>query len=350
MRENYEREHREADFPASLLRKRDHAEQIALYRGEAVEREHLAERFRAIAGNWRQLMGRERNLSLFTVSYERLSLIIPVFSALPAFMAKTITLGGLMQIRSAFNAVHGSLSWFIKLYHKLVRWSAALQRLEQFEQAITASPRQAVTATQGDCLCTRGLTLCRPDGSAMLRDLDLQAGQGQWLRLGGRSGVGKSTLLRTLQGLWPYCLGEWQLPPGRSLLLPQKPYMPHMSLRALLAYPQVQSIDDLQLIDVLGKVGLGALTGQLDKQAEWARVLSGGEQQRLSLARALLYRPDTLYLDEATSQLDLGSARGLLEMLRRELPGCTVVGVTHQEGLARLFDRTAALEKLAEPV
>ncbi|MFJ4113229.1 ABC transporter ATP-binding protein/permease [Pseudomonas sp. NPDC089758] len=347
---NYEREHREADFRASLLRKRDHAEQIALYRGEAVEREHLAERFRAIAGNWRQLMGRERNLSLFTVSYERLSLIIPVFSALPAFMAKTITLGGLMQIRSAFNAVHGSLSWFIKLYHKLVRWSAALQRLEQFEQAITASRRQAVTATQGDCLCTRGLTLCRPDGSAMLRDLDLQAGQGQWLRLGGRSGVGKSTLLRTLQGLWPYCLGEWQLPPGRSLLLPQKPYLPHMSLRALLAYPQVQSIDDLQLIDVLGKVGLGALAGQLDKQAEWARVLSGGEQQRLSLARALLYRPDTLYLDEATSQLDLGSARGLLEMLRRELPGCTVVGVTHQEGLARLFDRTAALEKLAEPV
>lgn len=347
---NYEREHREADFRASLLRKRDHAEQIALYRGEAVEREQLAERFRAIADNWRQLMGRERNLSLFTVSYERLSLIIPVFAALPAFMAKTITLGGLMQIRSAFNAVHGSLSWFIKLYNKLVRWSAALQRLEQFEQAIAASRRQAVTAIPGDCLCTRGLTLFRPDGSAMLRDLDLQAGQGQWLRLGGRSGVGKSTLLRTLQGLWPYCLGDWQLPPGRSLLLPQKPYMPHMSLRALLAYPQVRSIDDVQLIGVLGQVGLGALIGQLDKQAEWERVLSGGEQQRLSLARALLYRPDTLYLDEATSQLDLGSARGLLEMLRRELPRCTVVGVTHQEGLARLFDRTAELEKLAEPV
>ncbi|CAI3791890.1 Inner membrane ABC transporter ATP-binding protein YddA [Pseudomonas sp. MM221] len=346
---NYEREHREADFRASLLRKRDHAEQIALYRGEAVEREHLAERFRAIAGNWRLLMGRERNLSLFTVSYERLSLIIPVFAALPAFMAKTITLGGLMQIRSAFNAVHGSLSWFIKLYHKLVRWSAALQRLEQFEQAIAASREQAVTAAQGDGLCTRGLTLCRPDGSAMLCDLDLQAGQGQWLRLGGRSGLGKSTLLRTLQGLWPYCQGDWQLPPGRSLLLPQKPYMPHISLRALMAYPQVQSIDDVLLVDVLGKVGLGGLIGQLDKQAEWDRVLSGGEQQRLSLARALLYRPDTLYLDEATSQLDLGSARGLLEMLRRELPGCTVVGVTHQDGLAQLFDQTAELEKLAEP-
>lgn len=136
---NVDRQHFEADFRASLLRKREHAEQIALYRGEAVERQHLGERFQAIAGNWRQLMGRERNLSLFTVSYERVSLIIPVFAALPAFLAKTITLGGLMQIRSAFNAVQGSLSWFIKLYPKLMHWSAAVERLGQFERAIAAS-------------------------------------------------------------------------------------------------------------------------------------------------------------------------------------------------------------------
>lgn len=347
---NYQREHCEADFRASLLRKRDHAEQIALYRGEAAERQHLAERFRAIADNWRQLMGRERDLSLFTVAYERLSLIIPVFAALPAFMAKTITLGGLMQIRSAFNAVHGSLSWFIKLYEKLVRWSAALQRLEQFEQAIAASRAQVVAPQRGECLCTRGLTLCRPDGSALLRDLDLKVGQGQWLRLAGRSGLGKSTLLRTLQGIWPYCLGDWQLPPGRSLLLPQKPYMPHMSLRQLLVYPQVQSIDDGQLIEMLGKVGLAPMSGRLNEVAEWERVLSGGEQQRVSLARALLYRPDTLYLDEATSQLDFEAARRLLLVLKHELPMCTVVGVTHQAGLADLFERTVALEKQPEPV
>ncbi|MDR6712263.1 putative ATP-binding cassette transporter [Pseudomonas hunanensis] len=344
---NFQREHREADFRASLLRKRDHAEQIALYQGEGVERQQLAQRFRAIAENWRQLMGRERDLSLFTVAYQRFSLIVPVFAALPAFMAKTITLGGLMQIRSAFGAVHDSLSWFIKLYHKLVRWSAALERLDQFERAIEASRQQVIKAPQGSCLCLQGLTLCRPDGSALLSDLDLRVGQGQWLRLAGRSGLGKSTLLRTLQGLWPYCLGEWQLPPGRSLLLPQKPYLPQMSLGGLLAYPQVREMDDRLLIDALGKVGLAGLSGRLGDEAEWERVLSGGEQQRLSLARALLYRPDTLYLDEATSQLDVESARGLLVMLRRELPACTVVGVTHQAGLAELFERTLELEKQA---
>lgn len=346
---NYEREHREADFRASLLRKRDHAEQIALYRGEGVEREQLARRFQAIASNWRQLIGRERDLSLFTVAYQRLSLIIPVFAAMPAFMSKAITLGGLMQIRSAFSAVHDSLSWFIKLYNKLVRWSAALERLDQFERAIEASRQQVVSAPQGSCLCAQGLTLCRPDGSALLSNLDLRVGQGQWLRLAGRSGLGKSTLLRTLQGLWPYCRGNWQLPPGRSLLLPQKPYLPQMRLDELLAYPQLQRFDDVLLIDALVKVGLSELVSRLGDEAEWERVLSGGEQQRLSLARALLYQPDTLYLDEATSQLDFNAAYGLLRMLRRELPQSTVVGVTHQVGLGELFERTLELEPQPQP-
>lgn len=346
---NYEREHREADFRASLLRKRDHAEQIALYRGEAVERQQLGERFRAIAENWRQLMGRERNLSLFTVAFQRLSLIIPVFAALPAFMAKAITLGGLMQIRSAFNAVYESLSWFIKLYTKLVRWSAALERLEQFEQAIAASRQQVQAIPRGACLSTQGLTLCKPDGAVLIGPLDLRVGQGEWVRLRGRSGLGKSTLLRTLQGLWPHCRGSWLLPPGRSLLLPQKPYMPHMSLRGLLAYPQAGALHDRVLMDALSKVGLGALGGQLDDAREWERVLSGGEQQRLGLARALVFQPDTLYLDEATSQLDIDSAWELLEMLGRALPGCTVVAVTHQHRLAKQFDRTVELEAIAEP-
>lgn len=346
---NYEREHREADFRASLLRKRDHAEQIALYGGEAVERRQLAGRFQAIADNWRQLMGRERNLSLFTVAFERVSLIIPVFAALPLFLAKTITLGGLMQIRSAFSAVQGSLSWFIKLYPKLVRWSAALQRLEQFERAIAASRAQARAMPAGPCLCTEGLAVCRPDGSVLLDDLDVRVMPGQWVRLAGRSGLGKSTLLRTLQGLWPYCRGEWQLPPGRSLLLPQQPYLALMPLRELLAYPATELPNDARLVGALHAVGLPALAARLDETCEWQRALSGGEQQRLSLARALLYRPDTLYLDEATNQLDEDTAQGLLHRLKRELPGCTVVAITHQAGLASLFERTLVLEGEALP-
>lgn len=340
---NIDRQHFEADFRASLLRRRDHAEQIALLRGEAVERQHLADRFQAIARNWRQLMGRERNLSLFIVSYERVSLIIPVFAALPAFLAKTITLGGLMQIRSAFSAVQGSLSWFIKLYPKLMRWSAAVERLGQFDRAIEASRMQAKPLSVGPHLRIEALDVLRPDGSPMLANVQLRVMPGQWLRLAGPSGIGKSTLLRTLHGLWPHYRGSWWLPHGRSLLLPQKPYLPSLPLRELLAYPSPDTPDDRRLTEALNAVGLAELVERLNDQAEWPRELSGGEQQRIGLARALLYKPDTLYLDEATNQLDDSSAQALLGMLRQRLPGCTVIGVSHQTVLAPLFDESRDL-------
>lgn len=336
---NVDRQHHEADFRASLLRKREHAEQIALYRGEAVERQHLGERFQAISRNFWQLMGRQRNLSLFTVSYDRVSLIIPVFAALPAFLAKTITLGGLMQIRSAFGAVQGSLSWFIKLYPKLMHWSSAVERLGQFEQAIAATRVQARAPEIGDCLCIEGLEVLRPDGGVLMAGISVRVMPGQWLLIAGRSGIGKSTLLRTLQGIWPYCRGSWGLPPGRSLLLPQKPYLPSVPLRTLLAYPALEVPDDERLVSVLQQVGLPGLMTRLEVQAEWARELSGGEQQRIGLARALLYAPDTLYLDEATNQLDEPSALALLELLREQLPNCTVIGISHQRTLMALFDR-----------
>ncbi|MEN1833173.1 ABC transporter ATP-binding protein/permease [Pseudomonas lijiangensis] len=312
---NFQQQRYEADFRASLLRKRDHAEQIALYGGEAVEKRQLGERFEHIAGNWWQLMERMRKLQFFTVSYDRVSRIIPVFAALPAFLAKTITLGGLMQIRSAFTAVQGSLSWFIDVYPRLAAWSATVERLGQFQQAIEA---------------TRG----------QVRDIERTVA----LRIEGRSGLGKSTLLRTLQGLWPYYRGNWELPGGSSLLIPQQPYLPEMPLRQLLTYPATECPSDARLMQVLHQVGLSKLEHRLDQQTEWTRELSGGEQQRLGLARALLNAPQTLYLDEATNQLDDQSACHLLNVLRQELPDTLVIGISHQPSVANLFQRTLDLQ------
>jgi putative ATP-binding cassette transporter len=346
---NYTQQSREADFRADLLRKRDHAEQIALYRGEQAEQLQLHERFRAIADNWRRLMARERNLGLFTVGYERVSNIIPVFAALPLFLAKSITLGGLMQIRTAFGAVQGSLSWFISAYMALAEWSATVERLGQFQQAIREHRHNARPLQSGDCLQLDCVDVLLPDGTPLLCGLQGRVSKGEWVRIDGPSGLGKSTLLRTLQGLWPYCHGRWQLPAGRSLLLPQTPYLASVPLRMLLSYPAPQALADQQLQAALHLVGLGRLDQQLGRQAEWSRELSGGEQQRLSLARALLYRPDTLYLDEATNQLDDESARLLLQMLHQQLPHCTVLGVSHQTTVQALFQRTLGLSAARRP-
>ncbi len=340
---NYNQQSREADFRADLLRKRDHAEQIALYRGEQAERQQLSTRFRAIADNWWQLMARERNLGFFVVGYDRVSNIVPVFAALPLFLTKAITLGGLMQVRTAFSAVQGSLSWFISAYQTLAEWSATVERLGQFEQAIARTRTPVREAPCGNCLRLDQLDVLLPNGEPLLSGLQAQVASGEWVRLAGPSGLGKSTLLRTLQGLWPYCRGSWQLPGGRSLLLPQKPYLASLPLRELLAYPSSDTPPDEQLRSALQQVGLARLADQLGRQSEWMRELSGGEQQRLGLARALLYRPDTLYLDEATNQLDDQAAHRLLTTLRQQLPHCTVIGVSHQPGVQALFDRSLPL-------
>lgn len=346
---DYEQQRREADFRTALMRDRDHAEQIALYRGEATEQRYLHDRFQAIAQNWRQLMSRQRDLSLFTVSYDRISLIIPVFAALPAFLAKTITLGGLMQIRSAFGAVQGSLSWFIKMYWRLAEWSATVERLAQFAQAIDASRPQRAPMPVGATFAIEHLTVLYPDGQPMLRPVSARIEAGEWLRLEGPSGIGKSTVVRTLNGLWPHFSGHWQAAPGRQLVLPQQPYLPELPLRQLLAYPAAEAPPDARLRQALKAVGLPELAADLERRAPWQRQLSGGEQQRLSLARALLYCPHTLYLDEATSHLDDPAAAQLLQVLRKALPGCRVLGITHQVRLASAFDRVLTLQPAAIP-
>lgn len=334
---NYHKQKAEADFRASLLRKHDNAEQIAQYGGEQQEKRHLAGNFRAIVQNWRSLMNAERNLGFFTTGYSRVSLIVPVFAALPAFLNKTVTLGGLMQIRSAFGQVHGALSWFIRMYHELALLSASMQRLSQFRAEILQHQSQQEPQPAGRELHIRQLSFATPQGGPLLSNVELQCEPGSWNRLSGNSGLGKSTLLRTLNGLWPYYDGQWQAQEGRSLLLPQQSYLGQGTLADVLCYPQPALADNAFLSEVLDKVGLSAWRDKLAQQLNWDRVFSGGERQRLAFARALIARPDTLYLDEATSSLDHGAARQLLGMIRDELPGTTVIAVTHQNELDDLF-------------
>ena len=389
---NVERQHREADYRATLLRIRDHSEQIALYRGAPAEQARLEQRFAHIKTNWRALIDREYWFGMFYASYVRISIFIPIFATLPMYLAKKLSFGDIMQTRAAFARVQDGFGWFLDVYKQLIVWAAVVERLARFQEALEQQPALETPANGGDALQTEALNLATADGRALLTGLDLNVRAPDWLLLDGASGIGKTTLLRTLAGIWPYYRGRYRLPAngaapspaGRSpqrgrvgegvnqldaitglqmysdshtslpnsapiLSLPQRPYLPHDTLRANLCYPARDGIDDAILKRALEQVGLAQLQDQLDHEDAWGNRLSGGEQQRLSLARALIARPHILYLDEATNQLDDTAACQLMQTLKTALPDTLCLAISHQAAIKALFARQIDLNRYRAP-
>ena len=163
--------------------------------------------------------------------------------------------------------------------------------------------------------------------------------------LQGASGSGKSTIFRAIAGIWPFAQGRLSVPDGaRMLFLPQRPYLPQGTLRRAVAYPEdAARFSEAEITAVLSDVGLASLAAQLDIDGSWGRSLSGGEQQRLAIARALLVKPDYLFLDEATASLDQEGEAALYALLRERLPGTAILSIAHRESVARFHDRRVVL-------
>lgn len=332
---NAQQQSREADFRFALARLRESSDAVALMAGEAAERRVLDARFGAITRNWRALMNRDLILGCFTRPYHSTVLRIPMFLALPAYLAGHVALGGLMKLASAFQNVVTTLSWFIFSYRNLAELAAAIRRLDGFLDALgRAAEREGVrAATSGlDQLSIQGLALATPEGRALniLADMRLERGENAWLA--GASGIGKSTLIKAMAGLWLHGEGRVTLPAGRRIaFLPQAVYLPLADLRTVLAYPQDPAmLPRRAYAEALELVGLEHRLPGLDDD-EPPLGLSGGEQQRLALARLVLARPDWAVLDEPTSALDSAAEAQLFAVLRAALPHTSFVVVAHRE-------------------
>ncbi|MCS3433474.1 ABC transporter ATP-binding protein/permease [Klebsiella sp. BIGb0407] len=341
---NIEKQKTEADYRAGLLRIRENTEQIAFYRGERAELRRAQQRFRAIVRNWQQLMLREFKLESFTTTYFRLSLMIPIFAVLPLYIAKKISFGGVMQARSAFGYVLDAFGWFIDSYRQIVAWSATVERLWEFEQHLRNLPARTKEPRYSQQLVCRNLVAYHGNGYPLFDPVSLSLQSGDSIAITGASGSGKTTFLRTLSGLWPFCSGSWNLPPGKSLFIPQKPYLPYDTLWHVLTYPGLTYVTEEQVIICMKQVGLTHLSTQLNERKLWSHILSGGEQQRVSFARILLSKPALICLDESTSHLDDNSALRLIRLIQSELPESIILAVSHQVSVMELFARHQAIQ------
>ncbi|SDC43657.1 putative ATP-binding cassette transporter [Cupriavidus sp. YR651] len=370
---SFQQEQYEANFRFMLVRLRENSEPVALYRGEPTEQAGLRARFERIRANWNQLMRYTRRLTFVNSGYGQFAIIFPLLVAAPRYFSGKLTLGGLMQINSAFGQVQGALSWFVDSYATLVGWKAAANRLIDFQEAMRVAERQdlahegpgdiEVVQADGVDRALNGITIAglelalpvrggtsqddggvdterHPGQRPLVAPFSLSIAPGERWLVNGPSGCGKSVLFRALAGIWPYGSGRITVPEKRLMFLPQRSYLPIGTLADALSYPDAGNAHSCETLEhVLRQARLGMLTKQLDVFDNWSLRLSPGEQQRLAFARALLQKPDYLFLDEATSALDEETEGAMYKLVVDTLPAAAIISIAHRSTVAAFHDR-----------
>lgn len=353
IRLNFLQLRREADLRFSLVRVRENAESIAFYRGEAQEQGQVWQRFMAAFDNFRQLIRRQFFLNLFQYAFSMLTIVLPSAIMASRVLSGELEVGTAVQAAGAFTAVLSAISVVVENFESLSRFAAGIERLTSFSASLTnaSTPRSAaaevIESVQAPRLALKNVTLMTPNYErTLVKELSLIVEPGKNLLIVGPSGSGKSSVLRAIAGLWRSGSGRISRPsPQDILFLPQQPYMLPGSLRTQLLYPNPgQQATDGELLDLLARVNLPEIAqrfGGLDAEVDWEKVLSIGEQQRLTFARVLLNQPRFAMLDEATSALDIANEEGLYQLLLAT--ETTLVSVGHRSTILKYHQQVLHL-------
>lgn len=330
-----------AAFRYALVRVRDAAEAVAFYRGELAERLQLRQRFSGIIDNYLRFVNRTIGFAGWNLSVSQAIVPLPWVIQAPRLFSGQIMFGDVSQTASAFGNIHDSLSFFRNAYDNFAGYRAAIIRLHGLvvaNETARGLPELLVRPSTAGAVDIEGVEVRTPAGDHLIDSLDVHLDAGEALMISGPSGSGKTTLLRSLAQLWPYATGTLRRPDAanETMFLSQLPYIPLGDLRAVVSYPSsAGDIPDDRLRAALVQVALPHLVDRLDEVADWAKVLSPGEQQRVAFARVLLTRPKAVFLDESTSALDEGLELTLYRLLRAELPDTVLVSVSHRHTVAQ---------------
>ena len=348
---NFIQQRYEADFRFSMIRLRESSESVAFYRGEGQESKVFKERFTLLLDNFWKIVNKQKQLVWLNSGYSQIAIIFPFVSAMNRYLAKEFTLGGLMQVASAFGRVQDSLSYFVDTYSSLATWQSVVMRLTYFgrhmqEVSAEAERFHLERFVAAEEVRADNMQVNLPDGTPLLQNINFTLEPGRNVLIKGVSGSGKSTLLRAIAGIWPFVEGKIVLPEQEKLMfIPQKPYLPLGSLREALLYPGNKPVNDEVLVNLMEECQIGYLKDKLDIVADWSHVLSVGEQQRLAYVRAHIQEPVWLFLDEATSALDEETEAKMYSLIGERLANTTIVSIGHRSTLNRYHQLVLELDK-----
>ena len=346
IRLNFANEKLNANYRYSLIRVKEYAESIAFYAGEKVEKSRLYKQFRAVIDNMWDIVFRALKFSGFNLVVSQISVVFPLLIQVGRYFEKQIKLGDLMQTLQVFGKLHSNLSFFRNTYDSFAEYKATLDRLTGFHYSVEAAQKQSKTdmTDHPTDVIFQHLSVKSLMGKILIKDLNLTLTQGNSLLIQGQSGVGKTTLLRTIAGLWSYAEGKIFCPQHNALFLSQRPYLPQGNLLTALYYPDTtENVDLAKITRVLEQVQLAHLQDRLEQEQDWSRILSLGEQQRLAFARLLLHKPKVAFLDEASASLDEGMEHAMYRLIREELPNTTIISVGHRSTLVPLHQQQLEL-------
>lgn len=347
----------EAEFRYVLTRVRENGESIALIRGEAEEQTGLQRSLGDVLAAWRRVAVQTMKTTAVSQTSSFIAPVLPIILCAPKYLDGSMSLGQIMQAASAFTIVQAAFNWIVDNYPRLADWTASAVRvgslissLDTLEAAEKGDQVGRITISnegEGAAMRLNDLSVALDDGTAILDETKVEIMPGERVLIAGESGTGKSTLVRALAGLWPWGGGSVEVQKGASLfLLPQRPYVPVGTLQRAATYPDApESKSAEDVAEALSVVGLEHLTDKLEEEGPWDQTLSGGEKQRLAIARILLHNPDIVVLDEATAALDPKSQDELMDLLVTRSPNTTIVSVGHRKELEAFHTRKLTLAR-----